>query len=95
MLDLRESVYLASIVPRPKWYKYTFDSNGMIKPFFGNYFNRLKELMVRKEFIGPGDTVGVRPVITLTGPAAQVFSIPDSTVTDSLIMDKLRIIPSL
>lgn len=95
MLDLRESVYLASIVPRPKWYKYTFDSNGMIKPFFGNYFNRLKELMVRKEFIGPGDTVGVRPVITLTGPAAQVFSIPDSTVTDSLIMDKLRIKPSL
>ena len=32
-LNLQESVYLASIVPHPKWYKYTFESNGVMRPF--------------------------------------------------------------
>jgi hypothetical protein len=94
-LDLQESVYLACIVPFPKCYKYIFETNGVIKPFWGNYFNRLKELMVRKEFIAPGDTIGVRPVIRLTGPASQVFAKPHTTAADSLSIDKLVIMPSL
>jgi len=94
-LNLQESVYLASIVPHPKWYKYTFETNGIVKPFFGNYFNRLKELMVRKEFIASGDTDGVSPVVLLTGPAAKVFTESDTTAADSVLMDELEIIRSL
>jgi hypothetical protein len=93
-LDLQESVYLASIVPRPKWYKYTFEKNGIPRPFFGSYFNRLKELMVRKEFIVPGDTTGVIPTVMLTGPAAQVFISADTTAADSVNIDELDILPS-
>jgi hypothetical protein len=93
-LNLTESVYLASIVPRPKWYKYTFESNGAPKPFFGNYFNRLKELMVRKEFINPGDTMGSNSAVLLTGPAAQIFSMPDTVATDSLVLEELKIVTS-
>jgi hypothetical protein len=94
-LDLTESIYLASIVPRPKWYKYTFESNGLPRPFFDNYFNRLKELMVRKGFINPGDTMGISSAVLLTGPAAQIFSMPDTVATDSLVMEELKIVPSL
>jgi membrane peptidoglycan carboxypeptidase len=94
MLNLSESVFLASIVPHPKWYKYTFETNGIIKPFFEYYFNRLKELMVRKEFISPGDTAGVIPGVLLTGPAAQVFVSVDTTAVDSVSIDELDILPS-
>jgi hypothetical protein len=93
-LDLTESVYLASIVPRPKWYKYTFESNGVPRPFFGNYFNRLKELMVKKEFVAPYDTIGKSPAVLLTGPAAQIFSVPDTVAADSMVIEELKIVAS-
>ncbi len=94
-LSLPESVYLASIVPRPKWYKYSFETNGVLKPFFRNYFDRLKELMVRKGFIASEDTAGVIPAVLLTGAAAAVFTVPDSTAGDSVLIDELKILPSL
>jgi len=90
-LNLQESVFLASIVPRPRWYRYTFETNGAPRPFFAVYFNRLKELMVRKEFISAFDTLGVIPSVTLTGPAANVFDTTGSIPVDSvtLMMDIL------
>jgi len=94
-LSLEESIYLASIVPHPKWYKYTFDSNGMVKPFFTDFFNRLKELMVRKDFVVSQDTIGTDADILLTGPASQVFMAPDTAVVDSMAVDDLEIFPSL
>jgi len=94
-LSLPESVYLASIVPQPKWYRYSFTADGELKPFFGNYFDRLKVLMVKKEFIAPADTAGIFPEVQLSGPAALVFTSPDSTVVDSVLLDELKILPSL
>jgi len=92
-LNLGESIFLASIVPHPKWYKYSFISNGILKPFYGNYFDRLTELMVRKEFISPSDTVSVKPGIRLTGPGSSVFENPDLFRMDSLYMEELDFIP--
>jgi membrane peptidoglycan carboxypeptidase len=92
-LSLAESVFLASIVPRPKWYKYSFESNGVLRAFYLNYFDRLKELMVRKEFIAPSDTSGVNPMIRLTGPASQVFTSADTLIADSVRIDALKIRP--
>ncbi|HLO57535.1 MAG TPA: biosynthetic peptidoglycan transglycosylase [Bacteroidales bacterium] len=73
-LNLQESIYLASIVPRPKWYKYTFESNGVMRSFYSNYFNRMKQLMVRKQFISSLDTFAVKPDVVLTGNASKVFA---------------------
>ena len=56
-LNLQESIYLASIVPHPKLFRYTFEVNGVPKSFFGNYFRRMEHLMVRKQFIQPADTM--------------------------------------
>jgi membrane peptidoglycan carboxypeptidase len=94
-LSLSESAFLASIVPRPKWYKYTFNAKGLPKPFFGDYFKRLKDLMVQKEFIAPGDTVGIQPLVILSGPAAHVFSASDTVAADSVLMDEMEIVPSM
>lgn len=91
-LTLNESIFLASIVPHPKWYKYSFVDYGELKPFYGVYFNRMKELMVHKNFINAYDTVGIKPDVLLTGAAAAVFA-TDTTVMDSIFMDLLFIPP--
>jgi hypothetical protein len=93
-LNLKEGIFLASIIPRPKFYKYTFDTNGVPRMFFDNYFSRMKELMVRKQFIQPGDTVGVNSRVLLTGPASQVFAIPDRE-RDDIRLQELEIIPAI
>jgi hypothetical protein len=93
-LNLEESIYLASIVPHPKWYKFTFETNGIPKPFFINYFHRMEHLMVHKQFIAETDTVGANTAIMLTGPAADAFAVPDTVRADSLILQELEIIPA-
>jgi hypothetical protein len=94
LLNLQESIYLASIVPHPKWYKYTFEVNGIPRLFFGKYFNLLKELMVRRGFIAPGDTTGIIPTVLLTGRAAQAFVTTDTTAADSVSFDDIDIMPA-
>ncbi len=93
-LNLQESVYLASIVPHPKWYKYTFETNGVPRSFYGYYFNRMKDLMVRKQFILPSDTNGIKPDVLLTGTAAQVFATADTVAVDSVKLNDLDLIPA-
>jgi hypothetical protein len=94
-LNLQESIFLASIVPRPKWYKYVFETNGIPKPFFGNYFHSMEELMVKKQFIGAADTNGVTPFVILTGEASQAFAAVDTVRADSLILEELERIPAV
>jgi hypothetical protein len=94
-LNLQESIYLASIVPHPKLFRYTFEVNGVPKSFFGNYFRRMEELMVRKQFIQPTDTTGVNPSVFLTGVAAASVAAQDIERDDDLILQQLEIIPAI
>lgn len=94
-LNLQESIYLASIVPHPKLFRYTFEVNGVPKSFFGNYFRRMKELMVRKQFIQPMDTAGVNPSVFLTGVASTYVAKQDIQRDDDLILQQLEIIPAI
>jgi hypothetical protein len=94
-LNLQESIFLASIVPHPKWYRYTFEINGVPKPFFKNYFHMMEELMVRKQFIEAGDTSGVNSFVTLTGIASQAFAAADTVRADSVILKELETIPAV
>jgi len=94
-LNLQESIFLASIVPNPKWYRYTFESNGVPRPFFANYFQRMEELMVRKEFITEADTSRSDYLVRLMGRAADAFAGADTVRTDSLILKELETIPAV
>lgn len=93
-LNLPESIFLASIVPHPKWYKYSFEENGITKPFFRIYSSMLAELMVRHENITPSDTLGLNTGIVLNGPAAEAFISSDTTVADSILMGDLKLAPA-
>ncbi|GAA4103154.1 biosynthetic peptidoglycan transglycosylase [Mucilaginibacter panaciglaebae] len=50
-LDLGESIFLASIVPRPKAGLYAFLPDGSLRPGLENYFNSLGRMMMGKGFV--------------------------------------------
>jgi hypothetical protein len=90
-LNLSESIFLASIVPRPKWYRYTFETNGITREFFGIFSKRLAGLMLKRDRIVPSDTLTLDPMILLTGPAAVVFDTTVITEQDSVRLENLEI----
>jgi len=38
-LSLAESIFLASVIPHPKWFKYSFDENGHLRDFIITFTN--------------------------------------------------------
>jgi hypothetical protein len=52
-LTMGESIFLASIVPRPKAGLYAFLPDGTLRPGLENYFNSLGRMMMGKGFVQP------------------------------------------
>jgi hypothetical protein len=94
-LNLQESLFLAGIVPFPKRFKSVFESNGFPKTYFTGYIQRMKEIMVSRNYILPGDTAGIDQHVFLTGPAAQVFMVPDTAIADTVLPDEMYVLPNI
>lgn len=50
-LSVGESIYLASIVPRPKTGRYGFVHDGSLKPYLSGYFGYIGNIMARRGLI--------------------------------------------
>lgn len=83
-LNLAESIFLASIIPRPKYYRYSFDKEGNLKPYLASYFKIVSNRMLSKTWISPIDTFNLQPQVKLKGPALKIVMPADSSITDSL-----------
>jgi membrane peptidoglycan carboxypeptidase len=81
-LTLAESIFVASIVPRPKWFKYAFDSNGNLREHMKAYYDLVSLKMLGKEWISQQEYEDLLPKVELKGPAHKMLvpvdSIPDS-----------------
>jgi hypothetical protein len=82
-LTLEESIFLASIVPSPKAFRYRFGSDGQLKPYLGGFYKQVAGRMVRKEMIPQELADGIQPSIRLSGPAALLVQPVDSIPVDS------------
>ncbi len=78
-LTLQESIFLAGIIPRPKYFKYQFDAAGNLKPYLSDYFRILAGRMDFKGWITPVDTSGFLPNVKLKGAALRMV-VPSDTV---------------
>lgn len=85
-LSLAESIFMASIVPHPKWFRYSFDESGHLRDFLGPYYSFLANRMAGKGFISEAEAATIKPDIFLTGPARKFLSGSDTTGADSLRM---------
>jgi hypothetical protein len=58
-LNLGESIFLASIVPKPKRFKNSFLPDAELKPYMHKYFKMIGGLMVRRGKVPATDTIGI------------------------------------
>ena len=86
-LTLPESLFLASIIPRPKAFQYQFDKQGQLRASMDGYFKILSERMVWRGVLNPSDTVGLVPKVTLKGSALHVVQPSDTVPSESEEVD--------
>lgn len=72
-LTLAESIYLASIIPHPKWYKYSFDENGNLKDYMKEFYKLVSSKMLRKEYITQSDFDKLKPEVKLKGSSLKML----------------------
>ncbi|HNR20257.1 MAG TPA: biosynthetic peptidoglycan transglycosylase [Bacteroidia bacterium] len=86
-LSLAESIYLSSIIPRPKYFKYNFDKEGKLKPYLGSYYKLITNRMLSKTWITSFDTLNLQPQVILKGEALKLIlpnePLPPDSVTNS------------
>lgn len=77
-LTLAESIYLASIIPRPKLFRYSFDNKGKLREYLQSYYSLVSGKMLKKEWITQEEFDQLKPEIELKGPAREMILPADS-----------------
>lgn len=81
-LNLPESLYLASIIPKPKFARYSFDAYGDLRRSTRYFFRLISDIMLTRGLISENDRANLPYALHLAGPARQYMSFaprPDTT----------------
>ena len=81
-ITLPEGIFLASLLPHPKWFKYSFDSIGNLKPYLEDYYRLVSDFMLKKNLITQEEHDNLKPSIILKGPAREMVVPSDSIPED-------------
>jgi hypothetical protein len=84
-LNLGESIYLASIVPRPKSSLYFFEYQGNLRSSMIGYFNTIGDLMAKRGFTPPDSSSYGFYEVRLKESLRSLIARPDSLSSDSLL----------
>jgi hypothetical protein len=88
-LNLPESMFLAYMIPHPRWYKSSFNTNQSLRPGLIGYFNLVAGKMISRGLATEGDSIGMVSKFKLSGPALQgllkqtIDSIPEASTDDA------------
>ncbi|KAA6432238.1 transglycosylase domain-containing protein [Rufibacter glacialis] len=89
-LNLEESLFLASIVPKPKQYRTYFDVYGGLRAYPRYFFKLITGNMLKRGLISSSEHASVSPYVNLNGRAGSfIIAKPDTTQ----IMDTLQLAP--
>ena len=83
-LTLQECIFLAAIIPNPRYFKYQFDKSGEIKPYMADFFKIIVGRMVLRGYLNEQDTINFVPSVKLRGPALQMVAPTDSIIPEML-----------
>lgn len=87
-LTLAESIYIASIVPRPKLFKYSFDKEGNLREYLSNYYTLVSGKMLSRGWITENEYENLSPEIVLTGPARGHIVTDSVPAADEIIKER-------
>lgn len=82
-LTLAEAIYLASIIPRPKWFRYSFDETGHLKASNAGFYQLVSGKMLSKGWITSRDADRLVPDVELKGAARALLNRQDRSLGDS------------
>ncbi|UOQ99446.1 transglycosylase domain-containing protein [Hymenobacter sp. 5317J-9] len=101
-LNLAESLYLASIIPKPKYARYSFDAYGDLRRSTRYFFRLIADIMATRGLITSNDRENLPYGLSLNGPARQYMHFsprPDTTratvAADSSQFEPLNLIDLL
>jgi len=83
-LTLAEAIFMASVIPRPRWFKYSFNPDGHLRESNAGFFRLVSEKMVNKGWITPLEAGQLVPDVELKGPARLMLKQRDSIPPDTL-----------
>jgi hypothetical protein len=86
-LSLAEAIFMASVIPRPKGFRYSFDKEGHLQPSMAEYYRLVSSKMLRKGWIAQRDFDELQPEVELKGPARFMLStpaLPEDTINKGL-----------
>lgn len=85
-LTLNECIFLAGIIPNPKYFRFAFDKEGNLRNYFQSFFKIVSERLLMKEKITEEEFLSVSPVLKISGRAAALVmpadSLPDFDVEE-------------
>ncbi len=90
-VTLDEALYLASIVPRPKKFKYLFEKDGNLKSFMEDDFKFVSNKMLSRGMISEDQFNNLTYNIRLNGQAKNILVDTTSTISDSISIDDVNI----
>jgi hypothetical protein len=88
-LTLSESIFLASLLPHPKWFKYSFDEQGNLKSYLADYYRVVANFMLKKNLITEEEYNSIQPNVKLEGPAKELV-IPSDTIPIEELEDERK-----
>lgn len=88
-LTLNESLLLATFIPKPKKFMWSFDKNGEPRSYLERTFRFLSNKMIYRQLITPEDTIGFTYKVAINGPARKYIIKNDSLVNDSMLIQEI------
>lgn len=89
-VTLDEAIYLASVIPRPKKFKYLFEKDGNLKSFMEGDFTFIANKMLQRGMITEEQFNSLIYNVKLAGIAKDVLIDTTSFQIDSLNVDEIR-----
>jgi membrane peptidoglycan carboxypeptidase len=88
-LTLKECLFLATIVPKPKKFMWQFNNQGNLKSYAKQHQKFLSNLMLRRGILTAEDTIGQSIPLKITGNAHSLLNVKvqDSVPADSLAVE--------
>lgn len=80
-ITLPEGIFLASLLPHPKWFKYSFDTLGNLKPYLASYYKNVSDFMLRRSLISQEEHDQLTPHVVLKGPAREMV-LPNENIPE-------------
>lgn len=84
-LTLAECIFLAGIIPSPKWFKYAFNEDETLKDYMLFHFQKVSEKLLEHNMISESEYKNMKHEVILRGPAKELLKKKDSLLpaTDS------------